>query len=206
MKFKLHYSLLGLLIVFIFSGLYVEFLIFFLVIILHELGHLFVIVLFKQKLITFNLTIVGAILDVEYKDLKIYQEALISIAGVLVNGLILIFTKYLGNLYYQDILIKYNLLLIIFNLLPIYPLDGFHLLEALFRIKNDPFFEQKLLKKISIITLITTFLFAIIYLKTLSILIVFAFLIYHNLVLYLYHTQFVLKKFMQRYKYKKVLE
>lgn len=206
MKFKLHYSLLGLLIVFIFSGLYVEFLIFFLVIILHELGHLFVIVLFKQKLITFNLTIVGAILDVEYKDLKIYQEALISIAGVLVNGLILIFTKYLGNLYYQDILIKYNLLLIIFNLLPIYPLDGFHLLEALFRIKNDPFFEQKLLKKISIITLITTFLFAIIYLKTLSILIVFAFLNYHNLVLYLYHTQFVLKKFMQRYKYKKVLE
>ena len=49
MKFKLHYSLLGLLIVFIFSGLYVEFLIFFLVIILHELGHLFVIVLLNKN-------------------------------------------------------------------------------------------------------------------------------------------------------------
>lgn len=203
MKLKLHYSLLGILLLFIFSGLYIEILLFFLVIILHECGHIISLKLFKQKINTFNITIVGGILDVEYKDLNILQEMIISISGVAVNGVILIILRYLDNLYYQDILINYNQLLIVFNLLPIYPLDGYHLIEALLKVKNEPFKEQKMLNYISLITLIITFSFSIYYFKSVSVVVVFSFLVYHNIILQMKYTQFVLKKYVRRYNYKR---
>jgi len=206
MKIKFHYSLLSLLIIFIFSGLFIEICLFFFVIILHELGHIAALLLFKQKIKSFNITIVGGILNVEYKDLNILKEAIISLAGVIINGVILILLKYLDNFYYQDILIKYNKLLIVFNLLPIYPLDGYRFLEAIFKIKNDPFFEQKSLNYISIFTLITVFIISIIYFKSLAIIIVFSFLIYNNLILHHNYSEFALKKMVRRYNHKKSLE
>ncbi|MFA7435562.1 MAG: site-2 protease family protein [Bacilli bacterium] len=204
MKLKFHYSLASIAFIFAFSGLYLEILLFFSVILLHELGHIIFLKLFKQKICTFNISIVGGILDVEYKDLSIIKEMIISLAGVIVNCILLIFLKYLDSFYYQDILIKYNLLFIVFNLLPIYPLDGYRFLEALLKIKNDPFSEQKILNVISIFSLLITLVGSIIYFKTLSIIIVFGFLGYHNLILHTKYTEFVLKKYVRRYKYKRV--
>ena len=206
MKIKFHYSLLSLFIIFLFSGLYIEILLFFLIIILHELGHIGVLLLYKQNIKSFNITIVGGILDVEYKDLNIIKEASISLAGVAVNGLILILLRYLDNFYYQDILIKYNQLLIIFNLLPVYPLDGYRFIEAVLRLKDNPFLEQKVLNNISIISLIIVFIFSIIYFKSLAIIIVFSFLLYNNIILHLKYSQFALKKLIRRYNYKRILE
>lgn len=203
MKVKLHYSLLGILLIFIFSGLYIEILLFFLVIILHECGHITALKLFKQKINTFNITIVGGILDVEYKDLNILKEMIISLSGVAVNSLILIILRYLDNVYYQDILINYNQLLIVFNLLPIYPLDGYRFFEALLKVRNEPFKEQKLLNYISMITLTITFSLAVYYFKSISIIVVFSFLVYHNILLYSKYTQFVLQKYVRRYNYKR---
>lgn len=203
MKVKLHYSLLGILLIFIFSGLYIEILLFFLVIILHECGHITALKLFKQKINTFNITIVGGILDVEYKDLNILKEMIISLSGVAVNSLILIILRYLDNVYYQDILINYNQLLIVFNLLPIYPLDGYRFFEALLKVRNEPFKEQKLLNYISMITLTITFSLAVYYFKSISIVVVFSFLVYHNILLYSKYTQFVLQKYVRRYNYKR---
>ena len=197
MKIKLHYSLLGIVLLFIFSGLYIEILLFFLIIILHECGHIISLKIFKQNINTFNITLVGGILDVEYKNLNILKEVIVSLSGVAVNGLILICIRYLDNLYYQDILINYNLLLIIFNLLPIYPLDGYHFFEALLKFINDPFKEQKVLNYISFIFLTITFTLSIYLYKSVSIVIVFSFLVYHNIILQMKYTQFVLKKYVR---------
>lgn len=203
MKIKLHYSLLGLLFIFAFTGLYIEILLFFSVIILHELGHLTVLLLFKQKVNIFNITIVGGILDVEYKDLNIIQEIIISLAGVFINFCLLIILKNLDNFIYQDILINYNLIMIAFNLLPIYPLDGFRLFEAIFRVMDNPFKEQRILNYISIFTLSSTFLFMIYYYKSVTVIVIFLFLGYHNLVMQTKYTAFVLKKYVKRYNYNK---
>lgn len=203
MKLKLHYSLIGILFIFIFSGLYIEILLFFTVIILHELGHIVVLKILGQKINSFNITIVGGLLDVDYKNLSIFGEVIISLAGVFMNCLTLIFLRYLDSFYYQDILINYNVLLIVFNLLPIYPLDGYRFIEAILKIKDDPFREQKLLNIVSLTTLTVVFSFSVYYFKSLSVVVIFGFLVYHNITLQSKYTQFVLKKYVRRYNYKR---
>ena len=204
MKIKFHYSLLAILIVFIFTGLYIEILLFFIIILLHEMAHIITLLLFKQKVKTLNITILGAIIECEYKELGVIPEVVISIAGVFMNIILYIIIMFLDDFYYQEILLNYNLILIVFNLLPIYPLDGYKLIEGLFRFKNDPFFEQKSLMNISIFTLVVVFSLLTIIYRSLSIYIIFGFLIYHNLILRLKYTEFVLKKYVKRYKYKSI--
>lgn len=201
MKIKLHYSLLFLILIFIFNGLFIEVLLFFFVIIAHELGHLIALVLLKQKPKQLNLTIVGGILEVEVGNIPILHEFIINISGIMVNILLYnIFLK-IPNFPYQKILLNYNLLMILFNSMPVYPLDGFRIIESFFRLINDPFKEQKILCIISIISLFLIFALLIYYSKSLSVIILFIFLAYHNLLYRIKKTEIALKKYIKRYNY-----
>ena len=201
MKVKFHFFILILLIIFLFSGLIVEFALFLLTIFFHELGHLLVLKIFNQSPKQLNLTIVGGIMDVEIGKVSIIKEFLIDISGVCVNILLYFLIKSIPVFPYKKLLLNYNLLMIFFNILPIYPLDGYRILEALFRLINDPFKEQKILSKLSFISLLIAFIILIFYAKSISVVVLFAFLIYQNLLLQVKNTEIALKKYVKRYNY-----
>lgn len=84
--------------------------------IFHEMGHLFFMSLFNIKINYFRLSILGGTIDTKM-NLAIIPEIIIYLGGIIFNIITLLFP----HLYY------YSLILIIFNLLPIYPLDGFNI-------------------------------------------------------------------------------
>lgn len=201
MKIKIHYSLLGLLLVFLFTGLFIEFFIFLIIIIAHEAGHILACYLFSQKIKALNLTIVGGMIDVQIENLSILKKIIIYFAGVLVNIIFLFSINFIKNEYYQKVIFNYNLLLIIFNLLPIFPLDGFRIIESIIYLIYNPFKEQKILVAISFISLIAFTIWTILYMNSFAYYIIVTYLWYHNISLKQHNNEVVLKKIIYQYRY-----
>ena len=66
---------------------------------------------------------------------QVFKEILVASAGPLTNLIILIFTYvFFGNSNFSSLVIYANLLILIFNLLPIYPLDGGRILNGILHI------------------------------------------------------------------------
>lgn len=100
------------------SSDYIAFLIFS---ILHEIGHYIIALYFSFDIEKIEILPFGAFLLL--KDLGkhyVHEEMLMLICGPLVNAFCLI----LCIIFKQNILYKINLYILVFNLLPIYPLDG----------------------------------------------------------------------------------
>lgn len=91
--------------------------------IIHEIGHLAAIYIFGGKVSGFSLGAYGMRID-SAQNIRISpgKEAIISFAGPFTNILIIIF----GLIIKSDVLIKVNLCLCIFNLLPVGRTDGYN--------------------------------------------------------------------------------
>ena len=118
-------------------GNYKYIIVFYLIIFIHELGHIFFIKLFNLELISVKFYSFGGIR--KYNNLinhNIFKELLISIGGIL-NQLLLfvafnILFKYnLINNYTYNIFINNNISLLLFNLIPIIGLDGEKIIHLL---------------------------------------------------------------------------
>lgn len=88
----------------------------------HEFFHLLFIKLFKQKLDCIEFTAFGGIIKTRVKT-SFIKEFLIYSGGLIGNVLILILIK-LFDLPCEEIIYKYNNLILAINSLPIIPLDG----------------------------------------------------------------------------------
>lgn len=88
------------------------------VLLFHEMGHIFFLSLYNVKIDSFNISILGGFIDSKI-DLSIYKELLIYSGGIIFNVILLMF----------PLLYRYSLFIIIFNLLPIYPLDGYNIFK-----------------------------------------------------------------------------
>lgn len=121
---------------------------------IHELGHLFTGLFLGLKPETLKIMPFGIsiIFQTYRKGKKIYlKKFLIALAGPSINVII----ATLGTLLeWQANVIYANLLIAIFNLLPIYPLDGGRILKALLSIRYPYNICQDLVIKISNITMI----------------------------------------------------
>lgn len=114
----------------IITGLFRELVLFMLIIIIHELGHIVTGLLLKQKIEKVILLPFGGITIFNMKlNISIYKEFLIASMGPIVQIIgYLILSKYINNPMYD----YYNLVILLFNLIPIYPLDGSKILNCLF--------------------------------------------------------------------------
>lgn len=98
------------------SGFFKKLVFIYFIILLHELGHIFFILLFKRKIKNLTIHPYGAIIDLVDNNDSNFKDILIALGGIIVNILLMPFLK--GELS------EINKYILIFNMLPIYPLDG----------------------------------------------------------------------------------
>ncbi len=172
-------------------------------IIIHELGHFFTAIIFGIRVDKIYIYPLGGIskfhLPLNYSSLK---EFVILIMGPLFQSICYLFLlTYLPS--YTTYIKIYHYSILLFNLLPIYPLDGGKLINILLS-QILPF------KKSLYLTLSISFFSSIIYFlynKTFSSLIMTLFLIYKIIkelrqVNYTYE-KFLLERFLNNYRFKK---
>lgn len=129
MKIKVHYTFLILLNISILCGLFNDILAVFLIILLHELGHLIFLKYYKRETESLTIFPYGGIIKYQSdKNTFLYEDFLISIGGIIINVILffILFFTARGTLLY-----KYNIEIMLFNILPIFPLDGGRALEIL---------------------------------------------------------------------------
>lgn len=106
----------------IFMGYFKAFSIYTLVILVHELGHIFAGIVLKWKISRVTIYPFGCMTTFDNKlNSSVYEEFLILIYGPLF--------QILFNMIYPT---SYHNIILIFNLLPIYPLDGSKILFLIF--------------------------------------------------------------------------
>ena len=137
-KIDISYTLLFIMFLSLISGLFKDIIILFMIIIIHEMGHIFTSNLFKWRIHKISIGVVGGYITYdEVIDKPFKEEFLIGISGFLFQLILFIVSLFLYNNNLIDYKIfflikKYNISIFIFNLIPIYPLDGSKLLNVLF--------------------------------------------------------------------------
>ena len=159
--------------------------------ILHELGHLIAGLILKFKPNEIKLTPFGLQIsfNVDYynKELNI-QKAIIALAGPLTNFLIativIIFAKFnvtFENTYIYQLIIYSNFLIGIFNLIPIYPMDGGRFLKEVLKLiwgRKKAYKLTYFISKTVLIILTAISSIAILYLHNIAIFLIIAYLWY----------------------------
>lgn len=195
--------------------------------IIHEIGHLLAGILLGLKPAKIEIRPFGVSIDFDIKgkdyNVKIkkgnlleIKKIFVALAGPMTNALIIIILM-LSNTFnfdYDDkmMMIFSNMTLIIFNVLPIYPLDGGRILKGIIYIFNGKHTAEKYIYRMSYTTLIMITIIssiAILYLKNIAIFLAIIFLwglqmkeymIYKNRKI-LYET---IQQEMDKYDYKNI--
>lgn len=150
---------------------------------IHELGHMLAGIVLKLKPKALNFMPFGISVTFEtyeYKKLVELKKMIIAIAGPLTNMAISALTIFLNiNIQTKELIIYSNILIAIFNLMPLYPLDGGRILKGIIRLKYKELKSDKIVNRISNILIIILTVIAslmILYLKNIAILFVIIYL------------------------------
>ncbi len=137
-KIKIDFSTYILILLALFAGYIKNVFVILLIVIVHEMGHIFFFKFFDIEIEKVTIYPYGGVTIVNNKlHERIYKDILISLGGVFFQ--IILFFVFKG-LYENNLIVLttynifrlYNLSIIIFNLIPIIPLDGSKLLFCLF--------------------------------------------------------------------------
>ena len=170
MSIKIHFYLFVFMSYMFFIGKIEMFMIFYISILLHEIAHIVVALLLKVHVIELNLMPVG--ISAIYSDkISAKKEVIISMAGPIMSLILAIYSK-------DSFISSVNIIIMILNLIPIYPLDGG-------RIQKNYFIHKYRYKKGIKISQMVSDLFLII-LFVLSIILIIYFKNYYLLFLNLY--------------------
>lgn len=140
--------------------------------ILHEFGHLLAGLLLgmkpeKMEIMPYGVAISFKITQKDYNkkirngNLLEIKKIIVALAGPITNLLILLIASQLKINIFEGLMVLYaNLLLILFNLLPIYPLDGGRIVRGILHIFFGKRKAEKYTNQISFITLMLITLIA----------------------------------------------
>ncbi len=160
--------------------------------IIHELGHVLMGLILglkpeKIELMPFGLSVAFKLETKDYNtkiksaNLLEVKKIAIALAGPITNLIIILLFLYIPLSFTKDNIIYANLLIMIFNLLPIFPLDGGRALKSIIHIfkgniKAKKYTNMTANVTLIILTIITSI--AILYIHNISILIILGFLWY----------------------------
>lgn len=119
------------------TGQFLELITLFTIVIIHELGHIFAALAVGWRVVSMELLPFGGVAKVdEWGSTKAKDEVLVALAGPFMNGIMILFGFLMLKLglwtqAWGDFFISGNLVIACFNLLPIWPLDGGKVLQAL---------------------------------------------------------------------------
>lgn len=190
--------------------MYKDFLIILIIVLIHEMGHAIMAIIFKWKLDSISIYPFGGCVKFnEDINKPMYQELLILISGPVIQIILylLVLTLFNNNLISLrnfNIFKSYHYTLLIFNLIPIYPLDGGHL----FNILTNYLFPYKKGNKLVIIISIILTIILIIYIKNINfilmgMLLIIEIYLYYKRQDYLYN-KFLLERYLNKYNFKKL--
>ena len=150
---------------------------------IHELGHMMAGLFLKLKPKSLSFMPFGISVTFEtygYRKLIEKKKIFIAIGGPLINLIICIITAFLHiNTEIKETIIYSNILIAVFNLIPIYPLDGGRILRGIIRLKHKEIESDKIINKISnilIVFLTAISSIGILYFKNLAILFILIYL------------------------------
>ena len=192
------------------TGMYKDFLIIFLMIIIHECGHLLMALLFKWNIDKISIYPYGGCVKFNEKiNRPLKEELLILISGPFFQILFFIIITILYKnsiLSFRNYLLfkTYHYTLLFFNLLPIYPLDGGKILNVLL----EYIFPYKKSNKLIIILSYLVLVFLLISYKNINLIMMSTFLII-EITLYLKRqdylfNKFLLERYLNDYNFKKI--
>ena len=195
--------------------------------IIHELGHLAMGLILKFKPEEIRLTPVGLqikfIVNSEEYNKKIkkvnklnIKKAIIALSGPIINLIILsivaIISKFnfnLQNLYIYQIIIYANFLIAMFNLLPIYPMDGGRFLNEIMKIlvgNKKAYKITYIVSKTILIVLTALSSILILYIHNISIIIILIYLWYLEIMeIRKYHRKKNIEKIVQSIERRKII-
>ncbi|MDD3453767.1 MAG: hypothetical protein PHN42_05815 [Bacilli bacterium] len=155
--FKIHVFNYIIAFIFIINGYFKNYLYILIIILIHELGHIFGAYIFSWKIKKIVILPFGGItIFNELLNRKIKEELIIVMLGPLFQ---IIFITILNLKLKEDIITNYNIIILFMNLLPIIPLDGSKILNLI----TDYFFSYKTSYYITLICSIFCCIFFIIY-------------------------------------------
>ena len=194
--FKIHVFFYIIAFICFITGNFQNFIIFSSIIIVHELGHIIGALIFKWKIEKIILLPFGGItIFNENIDKPLKEEFIIAILGPLFQ--LMFYLLYKDNLIFN----YYNLAILLFNLLPIYPLDGSKIFNVLFNL----FLPYKLSHILSIILSFIFITLIISYKIDISLILIFIIIeLFKEIFKHKYYfNKFLLERYLYDYNYKK---
>ncbi len=121
--FRIHVFFYIVMFICLFTGNIRDFLFFSIIVFVHELGHIFSGLLFSWKIDKVILLPFGGLTVFNiYLNTSLFEQFIVTLMGPLFQIVFYFFISHFFVL--PDSVVYYNFLLLFFNLLPIYPLDG----------------------------------------------------------------------------------
>ncbi len=154
----------------------------YLIIILHEIGHIVAMKLYKYEIYKITFFPFGAIIECDVnKNRDIKSEIVIYLAGIIVN-IALFFISWIFGL--PKIIMQLNMVVLLFNLIPVLPLDGGRIFLGII----SSFVRFKRALKISyissILISIALLIISFICFRSLNIMFVIGYFLISNIILY----------------------
>ena len=211
-KIEFHYTYIIMAFGLVITGHFVNLIIFTSLIIIHEMGHIIISKILSYKIDKVIIYPYGGFVKLNTRiNTKIEDDLPVAISGIIMQSIYfgIIFFLYRNGIvreYIYSLFLLYHKSMLIFNLLPIYPLDGAKIVNLIL----SKYFSFNIANYISIvISLITVifFLYSDIYENNYSIILVIGVLMkniykFYKDISYIYN-RFILERYLFKFNYKK---
>ena len=199
--FKIHFLFFITAFICIITGLFKDFIIISSIILVHELGHITIALLFKWKIEKVIIYPLGGITIFNQKiNSSLKEEFLIALAGPIFQIVFFLIINSQNTLFTH-----YHNLILLFNLLPIYPLDGSKILNIIY----NKLFSFKKSYLLTFMTSIFVIIFILMLIKKFNIIFLFSIVLlfiklfkYYNEIDYVFN-KFLFERYLYKIKYKK---